>query len=158
MDLLAIILIIVGVGLMIAEIFIPSFGMTGILGLVAILSGVLLTANSIAEGVIMFLIIFIIVLILMFIAYRFIASKRSPLILKDSVRVPQPKSDLNYFLGMEGVALSILRPSGKADFDGVRLDVISSGEFVKKGSKIIVTSVEGEKIIVEEKMEGELNG
>lgn len=154
MEVLAIILIIVGVALLIAEIFIPSFGVTGILGLIAIVAGILMTAETVGQGIMLFVIIFVVVLILMFVAYRFIASKRSPLILKENLRVPEPKSDLNYFLGMEGVALTILRPAGKGDFDGVRLDILTSGDFIKKGAKIVVTSIEGKKIFVEEKTEG----
>ncbi len=145
MEVIAVLLIILGVGLLIAEIFIPSFGLTGVLGLVAILGGVLMTAETVGEGLMLFVIIFVIVLILMFVAYRFVASKRSPLILKDSVKTPEPKSDLSYFVGMEGVALTILRPSGKGDFDGVRLDVLTEGDFIRKGCKIVVERIEGKK-------------
>lgn len=154
MGTVAITLIVLGVALLIAEIFIPSFGVTGILGLIAILGGVLLTAETVLQGVMLFVVILVIVLILMFIAYRLVASKRSPLVLKDVLNEDVPKSDLNYFLNMDGVALTTLRPSGKGDFDGVRLDVLTEGDFIRKGSKICVSSIEGKKIFVKENLEG----
>lgn len=149
MDSLAVILIIIGIGLLVLEIFIPSFGVTGLLGIVAILGGVILTAETFASGVIMFLSIMAVVLAMMFVFYKFIVSKRSPLILKDSVHEEEQRSDLNYFVNQTGVALTALRPSGKGDFEGVRLDVLTEGGFIQKGEQIVVTRIEGKKIIVE---------
>jgi len=53
-------------------------------------------------------------------------------------------------LGASGVALTDLRPSGKAEIDGRRLDVVTEGEFVIHGSNIIVTEVRGSRIVVRE--------
>jgi membrane-bound serine protease (ClpP class) len=51
--------------------------------------------------------------------------------------------------GDQGVARSILRPSGTAEFKGELFDVISTGEFVEMGTTIRVVAVEGSRIIVE---------
>ncbi len=51
--------------------------------------------------------------------------------------------------GAEGVALSILRPSGRAEFEGVPRDVISTGIFVEAGTPIRVIAVEGARIVVQ---------
>jgi len=157
LGLLTIVLLLLGIGLLVAEIFIPSFGMTGFLGIVSILTAVVLTAETIGQGVVMFLVILVIVLVLMFLAYRVVASKRSPLILKDSVNEDHGNDDLAYYLGKEGVALTILRPAGKGDFDGVRLDVLTEGGFIGKGETIVVSSIEGKKIFVKAVKEGDLN-
>lgn len=50
--------------------------------------------------------------------------------------------------GQSGVALSLLRPSGKAKFAGELYDVITQGDFVPKGSDIIIVKLKGNKIIV----------
>lgn len=155
--LLTIVLLLLGIGLLVAEIFIPSFGMTGFLGIVSILAAIVLTAESIGQGVVMFLVILVVVLVLMFLAYRVVASKRSPLILKDSVNEDHGTDDLAYYLGKEGVALTILRPAGKGDFDGVRLDVLTEGGFVGNGEAIVVSGIEGKKIFVKAVKEGDLN-
>lgn len=54
------------------------------------------------------------------------------------------------FLGKEGTALSVLRPSGVANFDGIKLDVVSQGDFILKGTKVKIIKVEGRRIVVSE--------
>ncbi len=53
-------------------------------------------------------------------------------------------------VGVEGVAQSMLRPTGNAEFDGdVVVDVVTRGEFVEPGTKIRVIEIEGSRIVVE---------
>jgi membrane-bound ClpP family serine protease len=88
----------------------------------------------------------------MFIAYKIFSSVKSPLILKESLNEEQVDEKLGFFLSKEGIALTPLRPSGTADFDGVRLDVITRGEFVEKGTKVFVEEIKGKKIVVRAKV------
>ncbi len=148
METLPILLIASGILLLIAEIFIPSFGVTGGIGIVAILAGVIMTTNTIAEGVVMFLVILLVAIILMYLAYKFIASRRSPLIQKAQLNEEILKSDLSLLVGKTGTAVTALRPTGKGDFDGLELDVLTKGSFIQKGSNILIAEVEGKKIFV----------
>jgi membrane-bound serine protease (ClpP class) len=50
--------------------------------------------------------------------------------------------------GESGVALSILRPSGRAEISGGVFDVMTNGEFLEAGTKIRVLAVNGQNIIV----------
>jgi len=52
-------------------------------------------------------------------------------------------------VGAEGVARSILRPSGRAEFGGEFHDVITMGQFVEPGTRVRVVAVEGARIVVE---------
>ncbi len=52
------------------------------------------------------------------------------------------------FLGKEGVAHTLLRPAGIAEIDGERVDVVSEGEYINPGTRIIVTKVEGVRVVV----------
>jgi membrane-bound serine protease (ClpP class) len=61
--------------------------------------------------------------------------------------VSPPATDLRW-LGQSGTALSPLRPSGIADIDGERVDVVSDGDFIETGSAIRVTRVDGNRIVV----------
>ena len=63
-------------------------------------------------------------------------------------------NDLNYFIGREGVTHTDLRPAGIGEFDGVKLNVVSDGEFIAKDRPIRVQSVEGNRIVVREITEG----
>lgn len=58
--------------------------------------------------------------------------------------------DLSSLLGCEGVAATDLRPSGKADFDGRKLDVTTRQGFLKKGSRIKVIECCAGSLYVEE--------
>ena len=51
-------------------------------------------------------------------------------------------------LGATGIALSDLRPSGIADIDGRRVDVVTSGEYLPRGEAIEVMSDEGYRRVV----------
>jgi membrane-bound serine protease (ClpP class) len=54
-------------------------------------------------------------------------------------------------IGSEGVALTLLRPAGKALIDGRRLDVVTEGEFIEAQQSIVVTAAEGARIAVRKK-------
>lgn len=149
MDSIAIILILIGIMLLVAEIFIPSFGVTGIIGIISILAGVILTADSFIGGLVLFIGILVVAVILMYIAYRILAAVKSPFILKESLN--EDKDDLTFFVGKQGTAITPLRPSGTAELDGLRIDVITRGDFIEKGTAIIVEAVVGKKIIVKTK-------
>ena len=51
-------------------------------------------------------------------------------------------------LGLEGVTMSICRPSGKVKIGSERYDVVSDGDFIEKGERVIVKKVDGNKILV----------
>ncbi len=50
--------------------------------------------------------------------------------------------------GRTGIALTLLRPSGKASIDGEPYDVVTQGEFIAKGERIRVLRIRGTKIVV----------
>jgi membrane-bound ClpP family serine protease len=47
-----------------------------------------------------------------------------------------------------GVALTQLRPSGTASIDGKRVDVVTEGGLIERGTKVKVVAVEGTRIVV----------
>jgi membrane-bound serine protease (ClpP class) len=55
---------------------------------------------------------------------------------------------LQRLLGQVGTAVSDLRPSGYAAIDGLRVDVVTTGGMVAKGTKIRVVEVKGSRIVV----------
>jgi membrane-bound serine protease (ClpP class) len=58
-------------------------------------------------------------------------------------------ADFSALRGATGTANSYLRPVGIASIDGVRVDVLTEGEFIPSGTPIRVTRVEGARIFVE---------
>ena len=56
--------------------------------------------------------------------------------------------DYSHYLGKEGQAVSMLRPAGIGLFDGERLDVVSEGDFIDKDTPIVISQIDGYRLIV----------
>jgi len=56
--------------------------------------------------------------------------------------------DTNLTVGMEGKTISRLAPSGKAAFENSTEEVFSQHEFIDENQQVIITKIEGSKIIV----------
>ncbi len=56
--------------------------------------------------------------------------------------------DYTSYLGQYGTAVTLLRPSGTAEFDDVRLSVVSEGEFIPPGTRVQVVMVQGSRVVV----------
>jgi len=67
-------------------------------------------------------------------------SKKKDSVTKDSV----------ICAGQTGLAVSDLRPAGIANFQGRRLNVLTDGTYIRKGTRIRIIKVEGNRIFVEE--------
>ena len=149
------ILLIVGLGLIFIEIFVPGFGVAGITGIILLIIGIILTAKTIFEALIMIIILLAVLGIAFFFVYRSATTGKlsKSLVLKDSMDKESGYSstdELKSMVGKEGTALSVLRPSGTADFDGIKLDVVTEGEYIPSGSKIKIIQVSGPRIVVRE--------
>jgi len=80
--------------------------------------------------------------------YLFIKRKQlhGGMILTDVDEAPQV--DVSGFVGKEGKVMTVLRPSGEVDFNGVRMEVSSDGPLIEKGSKVRVIQTQANRIIV----------
>jgi membrane-bound serine protease (ClpP class) len=56
---------------------------------------------------------------------------------------------LSFLVGKEGIALTVLRPSGKVSIGGVYYDGVSESGFIDKGAKVTVTKYENAQVYVE---------
>ncbi len=152
-DAVSVIFFALGFILVIVEMFHPGFGAPGIIGGILLVLGIIFTARTLLEALILLLmIIFILGAALTFVLQSATKGRLSKtLILSNSQRKDNGyigTEDLNYFFDKEGVAYTVLRPAGIADFSGVKMDVVSEGDFIPKGTKIRVIKVEGRRIVV----------
>ena len=146
----------IGIGLMVLEAFMPGFGLPGISGIILEVVAVALTwmnhGPMAALG--MTLIILSNLAIAISMSLRSAANgklSRSKLVLNDTESNEagyRSTEDLEVFLGKEGVTTTVLRPTGMAEFDGVRLNVVSEGEFIQSGTRVQIVRVEGSRILV----------
>lgn len=56
--------------------------------------------------------------------------------------------DYTGFLGRTGTAVTQLRPSGTAEIDGIRLPVVTEGDFISAQTAVQVVMVQGNRIVV----------
>jgi membrane-bound serine protease (ClpP class) len=151
----SIVLFVLGIGLLISEMFIPSFGILGILGIAALIFGITMGAYDVGSALRSLGIAALIALVII-IVFAYVFRKRgiwNRFILSEQLTTDKgyvPQLSREKWIGQEGVALSMLRPSGLADINGERLDVITSGDYVDKGKPIRVMSVDGTRILVKE--------
>ncbi|MCJ7813987.1 MAG: ATP-dependent Clp protease proteolytic subunit [Candidatus Atribacteria bacterium] len=151
-----IVLFIIGLLLILVEIFIiPGFGLVGIGGIAAILASIFLTFGNIIQATYSILIALSVSVIGIFLLIKYIPSTRT---WRKFVLSTEQKKELGYtvgtrdlkrLIGKEGVAITPLRPSGIAEVNGKKIDVITQGEYIISNSKIKIISVEGNKIVVE---------
>lgn len=153
LSIIAVVLFIAGFIFLGIEMIVPGFSVPGVSGIVCLIIGVFLAADSVEEGIIITIIV-LTLLGIMFVILLSLLSKgklKSPIILKDEQKTEEgyiSSNDLNYLLGKEGIAATDLRPTGMGDFDGITLDVISEGTYIDKGTALIIEKVQGSKLIV----------
>ena len=148
-----IIIFVVGLICLVIEMFIPNFGVIGGIGLVLLVVGILITAKTPLEAVILFIALLAIVAVVLSVVLRSARKGRlsKTLILKESLNKEAgfiSTENLENYVGREGIATTVLRPSGTATFDGLKLDVVSDGEFIPKGSSVKIVEVSGPRIMV----------
>ena len=151
----SIILFVVGIGLVIVEMFEPGFGFFGTFGIVSLIACIFVTADTVAHGLILTAIFFVILLIMLGIFLILVSKGKLPgkLVLKEAETVEQGFSgteDMAYLMGKTGVVVTTCRPVGNVDFDGVKLEVVTQGEFLEKGEKVEVVEIEGNRVVVKQ--------
>ncbi len=164
-------LMLVGVALLIAEVFFfPGFTIPGFLGIGFLASGVLFLATGIAPSevgevdsriLVNFGLQFVFTAIAAFAAI-FLMSRLVPrfgpgraMILtapggEASTSAAAEPSVALPPVGATGVATSPLRPAGTAEFADALFDVVSTGGFIEQGAAVRVLEREGERITVDE--------
>ncbi len=143
-----------GVLVLIAEIVLPSAGILTIIAASLIGYSLYLVFTGISNfaGMMFILADLFILPAAVFAGFKLMALL--PVTLKTSLSraagySSQPEA-LAGWLGKTGEAITDLRPAGTARIDGKRVDVVSRGEYINKGSLIRVTAVEGNRVVVRE--------
>ncbi|MDQ0058371.1 NfeD family protein [Paenibacillus harenae] len=154
----SVVLLIVGIALLVIEIFVPSFGILGLLGTASLLTGVVIAASDPMTAFISIAVALVAaVLVIAFVVKRYkskgIWNKfilRDKLTTEDGYVSADAKDSL---LGLEGVTVTPLRPSGTVLIGDNRVDVVTSGEFIPAGRKVRVVKAEGTWVVVKEWIE-----
>jgi membrane-bound serine protease (ClpP class) len=152
---LMIALLVIGLLMVCLEIFIPG-GIVGTLGGIALIASIILgfTNKGTEFGMYWLMGVLVLTLLGIFLSIKFLP--RSPagkrLFLRaDESGYKSTEEGLADLLGQEGIALTYLRPSGMVEINGKRLDVVTGGEFLPRGTKVEVIEIEGNRVVVKAK-------
>jgi len=162
-----VILFVIGVGLVAAEILvIPGFGVAGISGIICIVASLYLALvkqpipeyawemRDVTRALLTLVIAGVMSVVLLVLTWKVIA--RTPLY-PAIVQVQEERAEHGYtmlsaeqqhLVNEQGVALSILRPTGRAQLAGKTHTVVTEGEFIPKGTRVRVEEVKGNRIVV----------
>jgi membrane-bound serine protease (ClpP class) len=143
------------------EIFVlPGFGVAGVLGVLAIVTSMVLammgahpTTGDVAQALAVLGASLFITLAVIYAWLRHLpnSGRFSGLLLQGSVHKSQGfvsapnRGDL---VGRDGIAVTDLRPSGTARVGEERLDVVTEGEYVPQGSRVLVVQSDGYRHVV----------
>ncbi|WP_407939238.1 NfeD family protein [Oceanobacillus salinisoli] len=152
----AIVLLLIGIILIIAELFVPG-GILGLIGVGAILGSLLMSGYDLGQMSMSVGIAFLVAIISSVILFRRIGLDKG--VFRHIILRDRTTTELGYvstanrleLIGKEGVAVTSLRPSGIGEFTDERIDVVSEGSFIESGSPIKVVKVEGVRVVVREK-------
>lgn len=148
-------LFVLGLLLLALELFVPSFGMLGLLGTAGLIGAVVFAAPDPGSAFFTLLIALAAAFAIVFVAARRFSDRGvwNRFILRESLRMDPgsvPSLSREKLLGSVGVALTPLRPAGIVEIGGERVDVVTAGEFIPASRAVKVVRVEGTRIIVKE--------
>ncbi|MDE6418409.1 MAG: nodulation protein NfeD [Duncaniella sp.] len=167
-----ILLFVAGLILLCLEIFvIPGFGVTGIAGILCVCAAIILglienatfsLTGADTTSIWTSLAIFFSGLLLAVILIWYLTSKHGPRWVRRHTDLTTELRVADGFVGVDmqpatlighhGIAATDLRPAGKVEIDGRRLDAVSTGNFIYAGTPVRVTRYENAQIYVEAEM------
>lgn len=158
MDYLPIAFFLFGFLLILTEVFVPGFGVFGIVGIICLAIGIFMVEDDLNMALIEMALVVIGMAIILPLLLKAINKHRGfrRLGLSQSLTTEEGftsrKKGLEKYIGATGVALTDLRPSGTMVLDDdTRLDVVTRGDYIKSGSPVEVVDVDGTWLIVRAK-------
>ncbi|MFQ5862859.1 MAG: NfeD family protein [Candidatus Brocadiales bacterium] len=141
-----ILLFAVGLAAVFAEILIPGM-IVGICGAICMIASIYWAYQIGASGTgnIMVAVSIISVPIFILLWYR-LASRTFAVTASEAGF--NPPGEFEKLMGQDGVTLTGLHPTGIANIQGRRVDVVTRGEMVPKGARVKVIEVRGNRVIV----------
>jgi membrane-bound serine protease (ClpP class) len=167
--------VVLGIGLLLAEIFIlPGFGIVGGIGLLLIIAGLLgmllpnfqttyfswnwqewnLPAMEFADQLIYHLAALVLAFLMIIVLARFVSPrllKRSRIVLEEVHHQQETGLKILPAVGTEGEAFTSLRPGGKVLIQNHLYNALTEGDFIEQGHKVIVSKIQGNAMIVAKK-------
>ena len=153
----AMLLLIIGLIFMVIEMFIPDFGVFGVLGLVSLAAGVIVRicqGTTIGQALTLILIVVLLYCgcfgLMVRSAKHGALGKTGLFETKPTISTEynQPNEDYLKLIGLTGRTITSLNFAGRARIQGKIYDVISESSFIEKNVEIKVVEIKDNTIIV----------
>ncbi|MEY3163158.1 MAG: hypothetical protein RIT25_3153 [Planctomycetota bacterium] len=152
---MVVLIAVVGIALLVAEVFFVSFGVLSVMSGTALIGAVFLAfQESTAFGVTLLVAEAIAAPLAVTAAFKLMPRTRlgKAIILDaprhEDVSAGAEDASLRGLLHKEGTTLSVLRPAGYARIEGRRIDVVTRGEMLDEGVPIRVLEVSANRVVV----------
>ena len=152
-EILGLVLLLAGFILVGIELVVPGFGLPGISGILCLGVGIVLSADTVEQGITITIIVVVILAVMVTVGLTLLKKVKPPFVLEDELKAEKGflnNQDLDYLVGKAGVASTDLRPGGKCSIEGVEFDVRTEGKYIRKGSPVKIKGIHGNTIIVQE--------
>ena len=150
---LGILLLVAGFILVGIEMVVPGFGAPGISGIACLIGGILLTSQTIEEGLTITMVVVVLLAVMLTVILLVLKRVKPPFVLEDELKATPDylnASDLEYLVGKEGIASTDLKPSGKCDIEGIEFDVRAENRYIRKGTKVKISRIHENTIMIKE--------
>lgn len=159
----SIICLIVGLVMLLIEMFTPGVGIAGVTGIISLIAVAVMQfgwGNSRVAFYIIAITLLVIILGMIWLVRSLQKGKLSKSFLvlnaqSDGESVPEISNAKQSLIGKSGVTITPLRPSGMAEIEGKRVDVLTAGAFIERGRTVVVIKAEGMHILVKEEADSE---
>ena len=142
-----------GISLLIVELYVPDFGVIGIVGFLAMVLAIYLKTGDFSQLV--YLVLGSIAVAFIVFVYFLMSGKElniSPgFVLNEAMSYEKGYSsekDYSFLVNTNGLVISDLRPVGRAKFGEDTYEVISTAEMISSGEMVTVVRVQGAKVYV----------
>lgn len=160
-----IVLLLLGIGLICLEVFIPSAGLLGVLATIAVVSSIVVAfSHSLVLGTLMLLAATIAVPVVIAVGIK--CWPHTPIGKMILIKRPEHADDVlpdteeyhrrDRLVGKSGVAKTELLPSGDVLIDGRVYDALSNGVVISAGQAIRVIDVNTQRLVVRPLSEAEI--
>ena len=149
---LCIFLLVVGVLAIVLELIMPGFDsfISGIVGVLALVASAILAVLFVPNGLFFVGVNLTVLFLACYFFFTYIRRKQfnGKIVLSDTLAEDLPPLDIAILVGKEGKAVTLLRPYGEVDFNGVRVEVSSNGPMIERGAMVKVVETQANKVVV----------
>ena len=143
----------VGILFIAGEVLMPTVGILGAIGVATLFYSLVLSLGGDINAVYAMLMAAVLAIIIFVIILKKLPSSVlwKKIVLRDTSSTEKgyvTAAEHNELIGRKARVLTDVRPAGSILLDGIPIDVVSEGDYIEKGTKVEIVSVNGARVVV----------